>query len=134
MNPLALPLAWKVAGVALLLALLTGGYLAWTYHQREIGRQEIIAKDAKALAEQAVKDRALSEKLVADLSRKISDREATAQPVREVVKYVTPTTCPADDALDAAAQWVRDSLSEAGRSPAGRQPAPALGKAPAATR
>ena len=104
----------------LLLAGLVSGYFVWRGQQREIGRQEIIAADAKAVAEQAIKDRELSEKLVAYLQNNIAAREATAAPVREVIRYVTPSSCPSDAALDAAAGWVRGALAPQAGGPAAR--------------
>lgn len=100
----------------LLIAGLIGGYYVWRGQQREIGRQEVIAADAKAVAEQAIKDRDLSRELVAYLQNNIAAREATAAPVREVIRYVTPSNCPSDAALGSAADWVRRALTpEAGR-------------------
>lgn len=104
----------------LLIAGLIGGYFVWRGQQREIGRQEIIAADAKAIAEQAIKDRDLSRQLVAFLQSNIAQRETTAAPVREVIKYVTPSTCPSDAALDAAARWVRGALAPQAGGPAAR--------------
>jgi hypothetical protein len=108
----------------LLIAGLIGGYFVWRGQQREIGRQEIIAKDAKALAEQKEKDAKLSADLVAELEQRLVNREATAVPVREVIRNVaTECSRATGPDVDAAAQWVRDALSETGRPPAGRQPA-----------
>ena len=96
-----------------------GIYLAWTYHQREIGRQEIIAKDAKAVAEQAVKDRTLSALLVQDLRQALDARAATAGTVRErIVRIATDCSRASGPDVDAAVGWVRDSLSQTGRPPA----------------
>jgi hypothetical protein len=101
----------------LLIAGLIGGYFVWRGQQREIGRQEVIAADAKAVAEQAIRDRDLSRQLVDYLQNNIAQREATAAPVREVIKYVTPSTCPSDAALDSVSEWVRRALApEAGGS------------------
>jgi len=94
----------------LLIAGLIGGYYVWRGQQREIGRQEIIAADAKAVAEQAIKDRDLSRQLIAYMQNNIAQREASAAPVREVIKYVTPSTCAGDAALNSAAEWVRSAL------------------------
>jgi len=105
----------------LLIATLIGGYFVWRGQQREIGRQEIIAKDAKALAEQRERDAKLSADLVAQLRDKLDNREATVQPVREVIRYAS-TECSRATGPDvgAAAKWVRDALSETGRPAAGR--------------
>lgn len=105
----------------LLIATLIGGYFVWRGQQREIGRQEIIAKDAKALAEQRERDARLSADLVAQLRDKLDNREATAQPVREVIRNVA-TECSRASGPDvgAAAQWVRAALSETGRPATGR--------------
>lgn len=105
----------------LLLAGIVAGYFAWTYHQREIGRQEIIAKDAKALAEQKEKDAALSANLVAELREAIDRRDRTAQPVREVIRR-DATPCAAATGADAAAveQWMRSVLPQA-REPDARR-------------
>lgn len=95
----------------LLIAGLIGGYFVWRGQQREIGRQEIIAKDAKALAEQAVKDAALSASLVQGLRQELNAREATVAPVRERIVRVG-TECSKATGPDAAAggAWVRDAL------------------------
>lgn len=105
----------------LLIATIIGGYFVWRGQQREIGRQEIIAKDAKALAEQKERDAKLSADLVAQLRGKLDNREATVQPVREVIRNVT-TECSRASGPDvgAAARWVRDALSETGRPATGR--------------
>jgi len=105
----------------LLIATLIGGYFVWRDQQREIGRQEIIAKDAKALVEQKEKDAKLSADLVAQLRDKLDNREAMVQPVREVIRNVT-TECSRASGPDvgAAAKWVLDALSDTGRPQAGR--------------
>lgn len=114
-----------LALVGLLIVGLIGGYFVWRGQQREIGRQEIIAKDAKALADQAVKDAKLSADLAEQLERKLVNREMTAAPVREVIRNVaTECSRATGPDLDAAAGWVRDALSEAGGSPTRRRPAP----------
>ncbi len=113
------PSGAKLAVGGLLIAGLVAGYFGWRYHQRVLGRQEVIAADAKAVAEQAVRDRDLSRQLVADLRTAITAREATAAPVRKVI-YVTPPTCPRDAALDAAAVWVRGALAPQAGRPATR--------------
>ena len=108
----------------LLIAGLVTGYFVWRGQQREIGRQEIIAKDAKALAEQKEKDAKLSADLVVELEQKLINRETTAAPVREVIRNVATVCSRATGPdVDAAAEWVRNALSETGRPPAGRQPA-----------
>lgn len=108
----------------LLIVGLVTGYYVWRGQQREIGRQEIIAKDAKALAEQKDRDAKLSAELVVELQQKLINREATAVPVREVIRNVaTKCSRATGPDVDAAAEWVRKSLSETGRPPAGRQPA-----------
>ena len=110
-----------VALGGVLIVALIGGYLGWVHHQREIGRLEIIAADAKALADQKEKDARLSADLVEQLQQKLVNRELTAQPVKEVIRNVaTQCSRAAGPDLDAAAAWVRDALSETGRPPAGR--------------
>ncbi len=105
----------------LLGALVIGGiYLGWQYHQREIGRQEIIAADAKAVAEQAQKDKGLSDMLVARLEGEKRALQASANQVREVIRYV-PVTSSCGPAVGNAADWVRGSLApQTGGPPAGR--------------
>jgi len=115
-----LPSWMPLALGGLLIAGLIGGYYVWRGQQREIGRQEIIAADAKAVAEQAIKDRDLSRQLIAYMQNNIAQREASAAPVREVIKYVTPSTCPSDAALNSAAEWVRRALSPQAGGPAAR--------------
>ncbi len=120
-----IPLPWKIAGIAFVVLVLAGAYFGWQYHEREIGRLEIVAKDAKALNDQKDKDAKLSADLVNDLQQKIRDRENTAQPVREVIRrVVTPCSTATGPDVDAAAQWVRDVLSKAGGSATGRKPPP----------
>lgn len=107
-------------GVAVLL-ILSGAYAAWAHHQREIGRLEIVAKDAKVLAEQKEKDAALSSSLINELQRQIDARANTAQPVREVIRsVVTPCSSATGADVDATARWVRDALSQTGGPPARR--------------
>lgn len=115
MLPSWVPLA--LSGI--LIAGVIGGYFAWRGQQREIGRQEIIAKDAKALAEQKEKDAALSATLVQDLRQKLSDREAVVGTVRErIVRVGTECSKATGPDAAAAAAFVRDAVSQAGRSPA----------------
>lgn len=105
----------------LLIAGLIGGYYVWRGQQREIGRLEIIAADAKAVADQKEKDAALSADLVQQLEQKLVNREATTVPVREVIRNVaTECSRASGPDLDAAAGWVRDALSAPGRSATGR--------------
>jgi len=121
MLPSWVPLA--VGGV--LIAGLIGGYFVWRGQQREIGRQEIIAKDAKALAEQKEKDAKLSADLVEDLQRKLTARETTVAPVRErIIRVATECSKATGPDAAAAAGWVSDALSQAGGPAAGRKPAP----------
>lgn len=102
----------------LLIVGLATGYFVWRGQQREIGRQEIIAADAKAVAEQKDKDAALSRRLVEEREVRIRALEASAQQVREVVRYV-PVTRSCGPAVGHAADWVRWSLApQAGRPPA----------------
>jgi hypothetical protein len=99
----------------LLIAGLIAGYFGWQAHQREIGAQKVIAADAKAVADQAVKDKALSETLIAKLEGEKRALEASANQVREVIRYV-PVTSSCGPAVGNAADWVRGSLaSKAGR-------------------
>lgn len=105
----------------LLIVGLISGYFVWRGQQREIGRQEIIAKDAKALAEQKEKDAKLSAGLVLELQQKLVNRDLAVQPVREVIRNVkTECSNAGGPDVDAAAQWVRDSLSKTGRPATGR--------------
>jgi hypothetical protein len=55
MNPLTLIPGWaKLALAAALMSALTGGYLYWTHHQRDIGRAEVQLKwDASASLQRA---------------------------------------------------------------------------------
>lgn len=128
-----LPLGAKLALGAALIAIVVGGYLAWAHHQREIGRLEIVAKDAKALADQKEKDAALSARLVNEREDRIRALEATANQVREVIRYV-PVTTSCGPAVGNAADFVRDALSQTGGPPAGRQPASVVRTAPAPAR
>lgn len=106
-----IPLPWKIAGIAFLLLVAVGAYFGWQQHQREIGRLELVAKDAKELADQKVKDAKLSGELVTKLQQQIRDRESTAQPVREVIRrVVTPCSTATGPDVDAAAQWVKSAL------------------------
>ena len=104
----------------LLIAGLIGGYYVWRGQQREIGRLEIIAADAKAVADQKEKDARLSADLVNALESKNRALEAGATQVREVIRYV-PVTSSCGPAVGSAADWVRGSLApQASGSPAGR--------------
>lgn len=104
----------------LLIAGLIGGYFVWRGQQREIGRQEIIAADAKAIAVQKEADAKLSAALVVKLDAKNRALEASANQVREVIRYV-PVTTSCGPAVGNAADWVRGTLApQAGGSPAGR--------------
>lgn len=116
----ALPwwLPWALGAGAL--ALIAGAYFAWQYHQREIGRQEIIAKDAKELADQAERDKKTSQRLVEARDLYIRELESSGGKVREVIRYEKRSDCPPDAALDTVADWVRDALSKTSRPPAGR--------------
>jgi len=116
-----LPSWVPIALSGVLIAGLAAGYLGWAHHQREIGRLEIIAKDAKAIAVQKEADAALSAELVQQLEQTLVNREATAVPVREVIRNVaTECSRASGPDLDAAAGWVRDALSAPGRSATGR--------------
>src|SRR5436189_151148 len=118
--PFALPLAWKIGGIAILIVMLAGGYAAWTYHQREIGAAKVIAADAEAVARQKAKDAETSARLVNELEAKNRALEASAAQVREVIRYV-PVTSSCGPAVGSAAKWVRDNLTpQTGGSPAGR--------------
>ena len=105
-----------IIGAAALVAV----YFGWQYHQREIGRQEIIAKDAKELAAQKERDAKLSADLVDELRAKLNARDATVQPVKErIIRVATECSKSTGPDAGAAAVWVRDALSETGR-PAAR--------------
>lgn len=120
-----LPSWVPIALGGLLIVAAIGGYFVWRGQQREIGRQEIIAKDAKAIADQAVKDAKLSADLAEHLERKLINREQTAAPVREVIRNVaTECSRATGPDIDAAARWVRDALSETGGPSTGRGPSP----------
>lgn len=100
---------------ALLIAGLVGGYFAWAAHQRAIGAAAVEVADAKAIAKQKEEDAKLSAKLVADREARIRALEASAQQVREVIRYV-PVTSSCGPAVGNAADWVRGSLApQAGR-------------------
>lgn len=110
-----IPTAWKLGGAAILVALVVGGYFAWAAHQRALGAAAVEIADAKALAAQKEKDAALSADLVARREARIRQLEASAQEVREVIRYV-PVTNSCGPAVGNAADWVRGSLApQAGR-------------------
>jgi len=120
-----LPSWVPIALSGVLIAGLAAGYLGWVHHQREIGRAEIIAKDAKALADQKERDAKLSADLVMDLREKLSSREATAAPVRErIIRVGTECSKATGPDAAAAAGWVSNALSPAGGPAARRKPAP----------
>lgn len=110
-----IPAAWKIGGVLLLLTLVVGGYFAWAAHQRALGAAAVEIADAKAVAAQKEKDAVLSAGLVAEREARIRTLEASAQQVREVIRYV-PVTNSCGPAVGNAADWVRGSLApQAGR-------------------
>lgn len=110
-----IPTAWKIGGAALLVALVVGGYFAWAAHQRALGAAAVEVADAKAFAKQKEKDAALSASLVAEREARIRALEASAQQVREVIRYV-PVTSSCGPAVGNAADWVRGTLApQAGR-------------------
>ncbi len=103
-----------------LIAGLIAGFFVYREQQREIGRQEIIAADAKAIAVQKEADAKLSADLVNALETKNRALEASANQVREVIRYV-PVTSSCGPAVGNAADWVRGSLApQDGGSPTGR--------------
>lgn len=108
-------LATKVlSGIAGLL-LITGIYFGWQYHERKLGAAAVEVADAKAVADQKTKDAALSAIIVAERENRIRQLEASAQQVREVIRYV-PVTSSCGPAVGNAADWVRGSLApKAGR-------------------
>lgn len=107
-----IPTAWKIGGIAFLAALLVGGYFAWAAHQRALGAAAVEIADAKAIAKQRETDAALSAKLVKDREDKIRALEASAQQVREVIRYI-PTTTSCGPSVGNAAEWVRGALKSA---------------------
>jgi hypothetical protein len=115
-----IPTAWKIGGALLLAALVVGSYFAWAAHEKALGAAAIEVADAKAVADQKTKDAALSADLVAQQEAKIRTLEASAQQVREVIRYV-PVTNSCGPAVGNAADWVRGTLApQAGGPPAGR--------------
>ena len=110
-----IPTAWKIGGAVLLVALIVGGYFAWAHHQRALGAAAVEIADAKAIAAQKEKDAALSADLVAQREARIRQLEASAQQVKEIIRYV-PVTTSCGPAVGNAADWVRGSLApQAGR-------------------
>lgn len=109
------PTAWKIGGIVALVAIVVGGYFAWSAHQRALGAAAVEVADAKAVADQKTKDAALSAIIVAERENRIRQLEASAQQVREVIRYV-PVTSSCGPAVGNAADWVRGSLApQAGR-------------------
>ncbi len=114
----AIPLAWKLGGIAFLVALVAGSYFAWAAHERALGASAVEIADAKAIAAQKEKDAALSAKLVQQREDRIRELEASANQVKEVIRYV-PVTTSCGPAVGNAADWVRGTLApKAGGSPA----------------
>ena len=115
-------LIWKLISGGVLLLALTGAYFGWQHHERMLGAAAIEAADAKALAQQKTKDAELSAALVTDLQNKLTNREATAQPVREVIRNVTtPCGSASGPDVDAAAEFVRHALAPKAGGPATRR-------------
>ncbi len=114
----AIPLAWKLGALAFLVALVAGSYFAWAAHERALGAAAVEVADAKAIAKQKEADAALSARLVEEREARIRTLEASAQQVKEIIRYV-PVTSSCGPAVGNAAKWVRDNLpSQAGGPPA----------------
>lgn len=94
---------------ALLLAGLTTGYFVWQAKEREIGRAQIEAADAKALAKQKADDAALSADIIAKQKialQALQDRANTA-----IVRIVNaPKTTGCGPVMRDASHGVRNIL------------------------
>lgn len=70
--------AWVPLAVgAVLLAGAVGGYFEWRAHQRALGAALVEASDAKAVAAQAVADKAAATKLLITLQANLTKMQAT---------------------------------------------------------
>lgn len=115
MLPSWVPLA--LAGV--LLAALTTGYFVWQAKEREIGRAQIEAADAKALAKQKADDAKLSADIVAKQQVALTALENKAN--TSIVRYVNaPKTTGCGPVMRDASHSVHELFLNPGQPPAGR--------------
>lgn len=106
-----IPTAWKLGGVAILVALVVGAYFAWAAHQRALGAAAVEIADAKAIAKQKEDDAILSARLVTEKEDKIRQLEADARKPRGAIQRAPVTyTCPSIVTKDAA-DYARSALS-----------------------
>jgi hypothetical protein len=107
--PSWVPLA--LAGV--LLAALTAGYFVWQSKEREIGRAQVEAADAKALAKQKADDAALSADIIAKQAVALTALQDKAN--TSVVRYVNaPKTTACGPTMRDASHSVRDLITGSG--------------------
>ncbi len=72
-----IPLPWKIAGIAFVVLVLAGAYFGWQAHERALGAAAVELADAKAVAAQAVKDKAEATKLLVTLQANLTKMQAT---------------------------------------------------------
>lgn len=98
----AIPIAWKIGAASLLVVLLAGCYAAWTYHQRAIGAERVIAADQKAIADQAKIDARLNEKIAVQLQARVTSLESIADAAGRKIS-AAPVVPGSQAEIDAAA-------------------------------
>ena len=125
-----IPTAWKIGGALFLVALLAGGYFAWTAHERALGESALALKNANAVIAQRELDAKENARVVAQLAQKLSDTETKVVTVTEKI-YAAPVTrdCAQSAPMRAANDGIRQ-LFNAGagsvQTPGGPQLAPAV--------
>lgn len=85
------------------------GFSIYTHHQREVGRQEIIAKDAQIVHAKEIKDAEVEARAVALTEARFAEyKKNTAQPVADphVLRVCQPSRRPVKGPQDAGPQSV----------------------------
>lgn len=121
-----IPIAWKIGGIAFLIALVAGGYFAWAAHERSLGEAALALKNAHAVIAQREIDAKENAKVVAQLAQKLQDTETKVITVTEKI-YAAPVTrdCAQSAPMRAANDGIRQLFnSGAGPVQAGGSPQP----------
>lgn len=112
-----IPMAWKIGGIMFLVALLGGGYLAWSAHERAMGAAAVELANANAVIKAHEADAKANALAVAQLAQKLSDTETKVITVTEKV-YAAPVTrdCAQSPAMRAASDGLRQLFPIAGQA------------------